>query len=124
MTKLSPSKKLLLHSRIPTFASCTSLIKSPAPISTAGSRNAALYFSDQWDPKYLSVLRVASIRGEMPLPGGMLYAPVGKGALYLLCVRLVPSGASSRRSWRAVSPVREHAERGQSYPVKRFSVID
>lgn len=38
-----------------------------------------LYFSDQWDPKYVSVLE-SHDPGEMPLPGGMLYAPVGKGA--------------------------------------------
>ena len=38
-----------------------------------------LYFADQWDPKYLSVLE-SHDPGEMPLPGGMLYAPVGKGA--------------------------------------------
>ncbi len=37
-----------------------------------------LYFSDQWDPKYLSVLE-SHDPGEMPLPGGMLYAKVGKG---------------------------------------------
>jgi hypothetical protein len=38
-----------------------------------------LYFADQWDPKYVSVLE-SHDPGEMPLPGGMLYAPVGKGA--------------------------------------------
>jgi LmbE family N-acetylglucosaminyl deacetylase len=38
-----------------------------------------LYFSDQWDPKYVSVLE-SHDPGEMPMPGGMLYAPVGKGA--------------------------------------------
>ena len=38
-----------------------------------------LYFSDQWDPKYVSVLE-SHDPGEMPLPGGMLYAPVGNGA--------------------------------------------
>jgi len=38
-----------------------------------------LYFADQWDPKYQSVLE-SHDPGEMPLPGGMLYAPVGKGA--------------------------------------------
>jgi LmbE family N-acetylglucosaminyl deacetylase len=37
-----------------------------------------LYFADQWDPKYLSVLE-SHDPGEMPLPGGMLYAPYGKG---------------------------------------------
>ena len=38
-----------------------------------------LYFADQWDPKYESVLE-SHDPGEMPLPGGMLYAPIGKGA--------------------------------------------
>ena len=38
-----------------------------------------LYFADQWDPKYVSVLE-SHDPGEMPLPGGMLYAPIGKGA--------------------------------------------
>lgn len=38
-----------------------------------------LYFADQWDPRYVSVLE-SHDPGEMPLPGGMLYAPVGKGA--------------------------------------------
>jgi LmbE family N-acetylglucosaminyl deacetylase len=38
-----------------------------------------LYFSDEWDPKYLSVLE-SHDPGEMPLPGGMLYTPLGKGA--------------------------------------------
>ena len=38
-----------------------------------------LYFSDQWDPKYVSVLE-SHDPGEMPLPGGMLYTPLGKGA--------------------------------------------
>ena len=38
-----------------------------------------LYFSDEWDPRYLSVLE-SHDPGEMPLPGGMLYAPLGKGA--------------------------------------------
>jgi LmbE family N-acetylglucosaminyl deacetylase len=38
-----------------------------------------LYFSDQWDPKYVSVLE-SHDPGEMPMPGGMLYAPTGKGA--------------------------------------------
>jgi len=38
-----------------------------------------LYFADEWDPKYVSVLE-SHDPGEMPHPGGMLYAPVGKGA--------------------------------------------
>ncbi len=38
-----------------------------------------LYFADQWDPKYESVLE-SHDPGEEPLKGGMLYAPYGKGA--------------------------------------------
>jgi len=38
-----------------------------------------LYFSDEWDPKYSSVLE-SHDPGEMPLPGGMLYTKLGKGA--------------------------------------------
>src|SRR5581483_101801 len=38
-----------------------------------------LYFADEWDPRYLSVLE-SHDPGEMPHPGGMLYAKVGKGA--------------------------------------------
>ena len=41
VTTASRSKKLPSLSPIPTFACCTSPIRSPAPISTAGSRNAA-----------------------------------------------------------------------------------
>ena len=37
-----------------------------------------LYFADEWDPRYQSVLE-SHDPGEMPHPGGMLYAPVGKG---------------------------------------------
>ena len=40
-----------------------------------------LYFSDQWDPKYQSVLE-SHDPGEQPMPGGMLYAKVGKGAYF------------------------------------------
>lgn len=38
-----------------------------------------LYFADQWDEKYLSVLE-SHDPGEEPLKGGMLYTPYGKGA--------------------------------------------
>jgi LmbE family N-acetylglucosaminyl deacetylase len=38
-----------------------------------------LYFSDEWDPKYQSVLE-SHDPGEMPLQGGMLYTKIGKGA--------------------------------------------
>ena len=38
-----------------------------------------LYFADQWDEKYLSVLE-SHDPGEEPLKGGMLYTKYGKGA--------------------------------------------
>jgi LmbE family N-acetylglucosaminyl deacetylase len=38
-----------------------------------------LYFADQWDERYLSVLE-SHDPGEEPLRGGMLYTPYGKGA--------------------------------------------
>ena len=37
-----------------------------------------LYFANEWDPKYQSVLE-SHDPGEQPMPGGMLYAKVGKG---------------------------------------------
>jgi hypothetical protein len=59
------------------------LLHTPNQISSADFdgwvQERGLYFSDQWDPKYQSVLE-SHDPGEMPLPGGMLYAPVGKGA--------------------------------------------
>jgi len=59
------------------------LLHAPNQITSADFdgwvQERGLYFSDQWDPKYLSVLE-SHDPGEMPLPGGMLYAPVGKGA--------------------------------------------
>ena len=59
------------------------LLHTPNQISSADFegwvQERGLYFSDQWDPKYVSVLE-SHDPGEMPLPGGMLYAPVGKGA--------------------------------------------
>jgi len=59
------------------------LLHAPNQITSADFdgwvQERGLYFSDQWDPKYLSVLE-SHDPGEMTLPGGMLYAPVGKGA--------------------------------------------
>lgn len=59
------------------------LLHAPNQISSADFdgwvQERGLYFADQWDPKYVSVLE-SHDPGEMPLPGGMLYAPVGKGA--------------------------------------------
>ncbi len=37
-----------------------------------------LYFANEWDPKYLSILECHD-PGEQPMPGGMLYAKYGKG---------------------------------------------
>jgi LmbE family N-acetylglucosaminyl deacetylase len=37
-----------------------------------------LYFANEWDPKYQSVLE-SHDPGEQPMPGGMLYAKVGAG---------------------------------------------
>jgi LmbE family N-acetylglucosaminyl deacetylase len=58
------------------------LLHAPNQITSADFdgwvQERGLYFSDQWDPKYVSVLE-SHDPGEMPLPGGMLYAPVGKG---------------------------------------------
>ena len=59
------------------------LLRAPNQITAADFdgwiQERGLYFADQWDPKYSSVLETHD-PGEMPLPGGMLYAPVGKGA--------------------------------------------
>jgi len=38
-----------------------------------------LYFANEWDPKYVSVLE-SHDPGDQPMPGGMLYAKLGKGA--------------------------------------------
>jgi LmbE family N-acetylglucosaminyl deacetylase len=58
------------------------LLHTPNQITSADFdgwvQERGLYFADEWDPKYLSVLE-SHDPGEMPLPGGMLYAPVGKG---------------------------------------------
>ncbi len=37
-----------------------------------------LYFANEWDPKYISILE-SHDPGEHPMPGGMLYAKTGKG---------------------------------------------
>jgi hypothetical protein len=37
-----------------------------------------LYFANEWDQKYQSVLE-SHDPGEQPMPGGMLYAKVGRG---------------------------------------------
>ena len=37
-----------------------------------------LYFANEWDPKYQSILE-SHDPGEQPMPGGMLYAKIGKG---------------------------------------------
>jgi len=59
------------------------LLHAPNQITSADFdgwvQERGLYFADQWDPKYVSVLE-SHDPGEMPHPGGMLYAPVGKGA--------------------------------------------
>jgi LmbE family N-acetylglucosaminyl deacetylase len=59
------------------------LLHAPNQITSADFdgwvQERGLYFADQWDPKYVSVLE-SHDPGDMPLPGGMLYAPVGKGA--------------------------------------------
>ncbi|MGH9645800.1 MAG: hypothetical protein ACRD4E_03195, partial [Bryobacteraceae bacterium] len=59
------------------------LLHEPNQITSADFegwvQERGLYFADEWDPKYMSVLE-SHDPGEMPLPGGMLYAPVGKGA--------------------------------------------
>jgi LmbE family N-acetylglucosaminyl deacetylase len=58
------------------------LLHTPNQITSADFegwvQERGLYFADQWDPKYVSVLE-SHDPGEMPLPGGMLYAPIGKG---------------------------------------------
>jgi len=59
------------------------LLHAPNQITSADFdgwvQERGLYFADQWDPRYVSVLE-SHDPGEMPLPGGMLYAAVGKGA--------------------------------------------
>jgi hypothetical protein len=60
-----------------------SLLNAPNKIVPADFQGwvqeRGLYFADQWDPKYQTVLE-SHDPGEMPLPGGMLYARLGKGA--------------------------------------------
>jgi LmbE family N-acetylglucosaminyl deacetylase len=60
-----------------------SLLQAPNKIVPADFegwvQERGLYFADQWDPKYQTVLS-SHDPGEMPLPGGMLYTKLGKGA--------------------------------------------
>ena len=53
-----------------------------------------LYFANEWDPKYQSVLETHD-PGEQPMPGGMLYTKYGKG-VYIFSAyswfRELPSG--------------------------------
>ena len=60
-----------------------SLLQSPNKIGPADFegwvQERGLYFADQWDPKYQTVLE-SHDPGEMPLPGGELYVKLGKGA--------------------------------------------
>jgi hypothetical protein len=60
-----------------------SLLQAPNKIVPADFdgwvQERGLYFADQWDPKYQTVLS-SHDPGEMPLPGGMLYTRLGKGA--------------------------------------------
>jgi hypothetical protein len=53
-----------------------------------------LYFANEWDPKYQSVLECHD-PGEQPMPGGMLYTKFGKG-VYIFSAyswfRELPSG--------------------------------
>ncbi len=60
-----------------------SLLQAPNKIVPADFQGwvqeRGLYFADQWDTKYQTVLE-SHDPGEMPLPGGMLYARLGKGA--------------------------------------------
>lgn len=59
------------------------LLNAPNRITAADFegwvQERGLYFADQWDPRYQSVLE-SHDPGEEPHPGGMLYARVGKGA--------------------------------------------
>jgi len=60
-----------------------SLLQAPNRITQADFegwiQERGLYFADQWDPKYQTVLETHD-PGEKPLPGGMLYTKLGKGA--------------------------------------------
>jgi len=59
------------------------LLNSPNKIIPADFQGwvqeRGLYFADQWDPKYQTVLETND-PGEKPLAGGMLYTKLGKGA--------------------------------------------
>jgi hypothetical protein len=60
-----------------------SLLQAPNKITAADFegwvQERGLYFADQWDPKYQTVLS-SHDPGEMALTGGMLYTRLGKGA--------------------------------------------
>ncbi len=60
-----------------------SLLNAPNKITQADFegwiQERGLYFADQWDAKYQTVLETHD-PGEKPLPGGMLYTKLGKGA--------------------------------------------
>jgi LmbE family N-acetylglucosaminyl deacetylase len=55
-----------------------------------------LYFANEWDPKYQSILE-SHDPGEQPMPGGMLYTKYGKG-VYIFSAyswfRELPSGVA------------------------------
>jgi hypothetical protein len=59
------------------------LLSSPNAITSRDwsgwVQERGLYFANQWDPKYETVI-ASQDPGEKPLPGGMLYARYGKGA--------------------------------------------
>jgi LmbE family N-acetylglucosaminyl deacetylase len=60
-----------------------SLLQAPNKITPADFdgwiQERGLYFADQWDPKYQTVLE-SHDPGEKPMPGGMLFTRLGKGA--------------------------------------------
>ena len=60
-----------------------SLLQAPNKITNADFdgwiQERGLYFADKWDAKYQTVLE-SHDPGEMPLPGGMLFTRLGKGA--------------------------------------------
>jgi LmbE family N-acetylglucosaminyl deacetylase len=59
-----------------------SLLHSPNEITARDFegwvQERGLYFANEWDPKYQSVLECHD-PGEQPMPGGMLYTKYGKG---------------------------------------------
>lgn len=74
------------------------LLHKPNEITSADFdgwvQERGLYFADRWDSRYQSVLE-SHDPGEEPLPGGMLYAKIGKGAYVFSAYdwfRELPSG--------------------------------